>query len=117
MKSSKITFINQPRLSTHEIDEGFGVVKDGKGAHFQFSEWLKYQIEQKAGYADDTRFLDDNKHGNFVAAIKIMNDYVGTSAESCYCHNDFAYQNIFATEPLTVFDPIPILGHPYMDLA
>jgi len=97
--------------------EGFGVIKDGKGVDSRFSEWLDYQIKHKASYATDERFLDDSKHGNFSLAIQKMNEYVGESTESCYCHNDFAYQNIFATEPLTVFDPIPIFGHPYMDLA
>lgn len=105
------------RLMHSAKSEGFGVVKDGKGGYSRFSEWLDYQIKEKASYDGDERFLDDSKHGNFAEAIKIMNGYVGTSTESCYCHNDFAYQNIFATEPLTVFDPIPIFGHPYMDLA
>jgi fructosamine-3-kinase len=97
--------------------EGFGVVKDGKGGHSQFSEWLDYQVTHKSSYVDDERFLDDSKHGNFATAIKVINDYVGTSTESSFCHNDFTFENIFATEPLTVFDPVPILGHPYMDLA
>lgn len=98
--------------------EGFGVVKDGKGKYSRFNEWLDYQLKEKAAYAvDGETFLDDDKHGNFALTIKTMNDFAGASSESCYCHNDFAYQNIFATEPLTVFDPIPIFGHPYMDLA
>lgn len=97
--------------------EGFGVVQDGKGKDSRFSEWLDYQTKHKASYASDERFLDDNKHGNFSIAIQKINEYVGESTESCYCHNDFAYQNIFATDPLTVFDPIPFFGHPYMDLA
>lgn len=105
------------RLMHSAKSKGFGVVKDGKGGYSRFSEWLDYQIKEKASYADEERFLNDNKHGNFADAINIMNEYVGTSTESCYCHNDFTYENIFATEPLTVFDPIPIFGHPYMDLA
>lgn len=105
------------RVMHNAKSEGFGVIKNGKGAYSRFSEWLDYQLKEKASYADDERFLDDGKHGNFSLAIQKMNEYVGESNGSSYCHNDFAYQNIFATEPLTVFDPIPILGHPYMDLA
>ncbi len=94
---------------------GFGVVKDGKGGYSKFSDWLDYEISQSR--SEGAAFLDKDKHGNFSMAVKIMKEFVGTSTESCYCHNDFAYQNIFATDPLTVFDPVPILGHPYMDLA
>ncbi len=108
---------NLLRMMHTAKSEGFGVVKDGKGVDSRFSEWLDYQIKHKASYASDERFLEDSKHGNFSLAIQKMNAYVGESTESCYCHNDFAYQNIFATDPLTVFDPIPIFGHPYMDLA
>lgn len=105
------------RMMHYAKSEGFGVVKDGKGLYSKFSDWLDYEITRKASYADEKRFLDDNKHGDFQTAVRVINDFVGNSIESCYCHNDFAYQNIFATDPLTVFDPIPIFGHPYMDLA
>ncbi len=105
------------RMMHSAKSEGFGVMKDGKGVDSRFSEWLDYQIKHKASYVDDERFLEDSKHGNFSLAIQKMSEYVGESKKSSYCHNDFAYQNIFATEPLTVFDPIPIFGHPYMDLA
>ena len=90
--------------------EGFGSIKDGKGCYRQFSEWLDNEIDRRRPDIDEVG--DD-----FPVAISILNKHVGTSSESSYCHNDFAYQNIFATEPLTVFDPVPILNHPYMDLA
>jgi len=103
------------RMMHQAKSEVFGVVKDGKGGYSKFSEWLDYEINQKR--PEGAAFLDKDKHGDFQNAVKIINEFVGTSTESCYCHNDFAYQNIFATDPLTVFDPIPIFGHPYLDLA
>ncbi len=97
--------------------EGFGVMENGKGNYSKFSEWLEYLINEKVEYVNDVSLLDDSKHGNLSLAIQKINEYVGISTESSYCHNDFAYQNIFATDPLTVFDPVPLLDHPYMDLA
>ncbi len=90
--------------------EGFGSIKDGKGRYKLFSEWLDDEIKSRRPGIDEVG--DD-----FARAVDTINRFVGTSSESSYCHNDFAYQNIFATEPLTVFDPIPVLNHPYMDLA
>ncbi len=105
------------RMMHSATSEGFGILKDGKGQYARFEEWLEYEIKWKALYTEDENYLDRSKHGDFATAIKILNDHVGTSSLSSYCHNDYAYQNIFDTEPLTIFDPIPIVGHPYMDLA
>ncbi|MEI6057506.1 MAG: phosphotransferase, partial [bacterium] len=90
--------------------EGFGSIKDGKGRYAQFNEWLADEIARRRPDIDEVG--DD-----FSVAVTTLSKFIGSSSESRYCHNDFAYQNIFATEPLTVFDPVPVLNHPYMDLA
>ncbi len=90
--------------------EGFGSIKNGKGNYTQFRNWLQDAIDKKRPDLDETS-------DNFPLAIKILVEYVGNSSESSYCHNDFAYQNVFDTDPITIFDPIPTLNHPYMDLA
>lgn len=96
---------------------GFGVLKGDKGEYNDFSQWINHWLEYEGDYPNDPKFINEEKHGSLTLATKIMCEYVGTSSESSYCHSDFAYQNIFATDPLTVFDPIPVLSHPYMDLA
>ena len=98
------------RLMHTATSEGFGSVKNGKGGYERFSEWLDNEIDRRRPAIDEVG-------DNFPAAIATLNKCIGTSSQSSYCHNDFAYQNIFATEPLTVFDPVPVLNHPYMDLA
>ncbi|MEK7184884.1 MAG: phosphotransferase, partial [Patescibacteria group bacterium] len=90
--------------------EGFGSIKNNKGNYKTFGEWLNNEIKSRKLEIDE--ISDD-----FPLAITIFNEYSGDSTQSSYCHNDYAYQNIFATDPLTVFDPIPILSHPYIDLA
>jgi len=90
--------------------EGFGSIKNGKGNYVLFSEWLDNEINSRRPNIDEDA-------EDFSLAVAVINKFIGSSSESSYCHNDFAYQNIFATEPLTVFDPIPVLNHPHMDLA
>ncbi|MEI6396530.1 MAG: hypothetical protein WCO48_00410 [Candidatus Taylorbacteria bacterium] len=50
-------------------------------------------------------------------ALSILNSYVSTQKSTSYCHDDFNISNIFATEPVTVFDPNPKFNVGYFDLA
>ncbi len=109
----KEIFVKMGNLLRHMHEaksEGFGSVKNGKGCYARFDEWLSDEIPRR-------KISQESTTHDFSRAMTILTTYIGTSSQSSYCHNDFAYQNIFATEPLTVFDPVPIFNHPYMDLA
>jgi aminoglycoside phosphotransferase (APT) family kinase protein len=104
------------RMMHNAKSRGFGVLIDGKGKYEHFSEWLDSEISWAESIMKDSSLISEFSE-QISAARKIMSEFVGTSTDSCYGHNDFIYPNIFATDPLTVFDPAPILVHPYMDLA
>lgn len=97
--------------------KGFGTLDNGVGTSPTFSIWLENEMDRKKLKGDPEAFFDTEKHGDLARAREVFVAFVGTSDESSYCHNDYTYENIFATEPFTVIDPVPILGHPYMDLA
>ena len=46
-----------------------------------------------------------------------MTEHVNKEKRSSYCHEDFGTANIFATNPLTVFDPNPRFNNRYIDLG
>lgn len=95
---------------------GFGKPIHGKGEYDDFKSWLLGED----GYAkkkDDIEKLNllDDSYGPIETVIDIL--ISGLENKSVYCHYDFAPENIFATDPVTVFDPIPAFNHPFMDLA
>ena len=48
---------------------------------------------------------------------KILIKALNNSDESIYCHFDFGTHNIFATKPITVFDPSPRFNNFYIDVG
>lgn len=97
---------------------GFGrPVAEGRAEFLAFAQWFQYEIERKLSEVRKFGLLNDDEHGSFSLAAEVLSAFVEKNPQSVYCHNDFTYANIFATSPLTVFDPQPIFGHPYMDLG
>lgn len=84
-----------------------------------FSEWIEKdkKTKDKFKYVEEHKLLDDKKHGSTQEAIQIIKSILGDSGETTYCHDDFHTGNIFATNPITVFDPRPTFNHPYIDIA
>ncbi len=102
--------------------DGFGSIVDGKPQYPDFETWVnKYikgsRFQGKIKFSKDNNLLSDEEHGSLDEAINILKDFVEKDPQSTYCHDDFSSGNIFATEPLTVFDPNPTLNHPYLDLG
>lgn len=96
---------------------GFGKVIDGKGEYASFNEWIDSpDMEKRVRYVEDNNLLS-LEHGDFSHARDILVDYVGGSNKSSYCHFDFGAGHLFATEPLTVFDPNPLFNNGYIDLG
>jgi hypothetical protein len=97
---------------------GYGRMVDGKAEFENFEGWLKNgDIRKKIEYVREHVLLPDTIFGSLKAALKILSEHVSGDPRSVYGHNDFSPPNIFATTPLTVFDPDPMFHHPYVDLA
>lgn len=100
------------------VAEGYGDLVDGKAEYPGIEDWLQdSELQEKLDYAREHKLLEDEIHGSFEQARAVLYSKIGSSASSVYAHSDFHIGNVFATTPLTVFDPIPFLNHPYMDLA
>jgi ATP-dependent DNA helicase RecG len=63
----------------------------------------------------NVKFNDD--HGSVEQVSKILLEHTEKENHSSYCHNDFGASNIFATQPLTIFDPNPRFNNGYLDLG
>lgn len=97
--------------------EGYGHIIDGKGEFSNFKDWLMSEYMQKRFKYSKENGLLGEEHGSLSLACKILVEYIGDEKESSYCHFDFGPFNIFATTPITVFDPDPGLNNGYLDLA
>jgi len=96
---------------------GFGKVIDGKGEYVSFKEWIDtLDMSNRVKYIEENNLLT-LEHGTFSQARNILVDYVGDSNKSSYCHFDYSAGHLFATEPLTVFDPNPLFNNGYIDLG
>jgi len=104
------------RLMHCESVDGYGFVVDGKPEFETVEEWL-------VGSDMKNRFDYIHKHnllagveGELVKALDIIKQHAKTS-RSTYCHDDFGPPNIFATNPITVFDTNPRYNSGYYDLG
>lgn len=104
------------RLMHSKPATGYGFVVDGKPEFETVEEWL-------AGDDMKNRFDYIDKH-NILAGIEdvltkaldVIIEHSKTSS-STYCHDDFGQANIFATDPITVFDANPRFNSGYYDLG
>ncbi|MES3031916.1 MAG: aminoglycoside phosphotransferase family protein [Patescibacteria group bacterium] len=97
--------------------EGYGRVVDGKPQYSQFGEWLSgNDVQKQIKYVKENKLLGD-EHGSLALALEILTEHVKKNKKSSYCHDDFGRANIFATNPLTVFDPRPRFNNGYIDLG
>lgn len=101
--------------------EGYSNIVNKKSSpeYFSITEWLEgdSSMHEQVEYVKEHKLLDDEKHGSIEDVFNILISSIGDSKESVYCHNDFGGANVFATEPLTVFDPWPCFHHPFMDIT
>jgi fructosamine-3-kinase len=106
----------------HQVKgEGYSnVVNDkSKSEYYTVAEWLAGDVRtnEQFAYVKENMLLDEIEHGSIGKVCDIITSHIGSGKETVYCHNDFHAGNIFATTPLTVFDPWPCFHHPYMDIA
>ncbi|MEI8062395.1 MAG: phosphotransferase [bacterium] len=101
------------------IADGYGKIIDSKGEYANFKSWILEDAEIKKCITDikENNLLNETEHGSIDAACKILINYVEANPKCTYCHHDFAPGNIFATDPITIFDPDPMFNNPILDLA
>lgn len=96
--------------------EGYGRLINGKAEFSKFKDWLlSEKVQQKFRYAKENGLLGE-EHGSPSLACEILLEYM-SDKKSSYCHFDFDTSNMFATSPITVFDPNPELNDGYIDLG
>ena len=96
---------------------GFGKAIDGKGEFASFKEWVdSADMAKRIKYVEDNNLIN-SELGNFAEARDVLVNFVGDSDMSSYCHFDYGAKHLFATEPLTVFDPNPLFNIGYIDLG
>lgn len=97
--------------------KGFGLVVEGNAQFDTFDAWITNEdIEKRISYTKEHNLLSD-EHGSIELAQEILKEHVARGSTSSYCHDDFGSANIFATDPLTVFDPNPRFNNGYLDLG
>ena len=99
---------------------GYGNVKDNSiGEYDKFEDWVfkNPQTNNQFNYIDKYNLLPEEKYGSRNEALEIIFSFIIHSPQSVYCHGDYSPENIFNTEPMTVFDPVPIFNTPYFDIS
>lgn len=95
---------------------GYGRLVNGQPEFATFENFLQSKnVQKKITYVSENAILGE-EHGSPSVATDILLKHNENRAPS-YCHEDFGSQNIFATHPITVFDPDPRLNDGYMDLG
>ncbi len=104
------------RLMHEPRGEGYGNVIDGKGEYETFAEWLNgADMQKRMAYVQENKVLPDILE-LLPKIFEILKDHAEKENKSSFCHDDFA-GNIFATDPLTVFDPNPRFNNRYVDVG
>ncbi len=99
------------------VAHGYGRVVEGKAQYETFEEWFNGEdVQKQIVYVKENNLLNE-EHGSLSQAFTILKEHTDKAKQSSYCHDDFGTANIFATEPLTVFDPNPRFNNNYMDLG
>lgn len=97
--------------------EGYGRIIDGKTEFANFEDWIESEDMQKRFQYVNENMLLGEEHGSLSIAIQILIKHVNGENKSSYCHFDFGTSNMFATQPITIFDPNPEFNNPYLDLG
>ncbi|MCC6323739.1 phosphotransferase [Candidatus Nomurabacteria bacterium] len=97
--------------------EGYGRVVDGKAEFTEFKDWINSEdMKKRYQYVSENMLLGE-EHGSLTTAIEILIEHTNNENKSSYCHDDFGTSNMFATHPITIFDPSPKFNNRYIDLG
>lgn len=118
LEQKKYYEMGQVLRKMHEPQaEGYGNLEVDRKPHVSFQEWVSNDYMQgKFKYVKEHGLLSE-EHGSLDEAINRLTEHTEKDTSVSYCHGDFAAPNIFATEPITVFDPYPNVNNRYIDLG
>lgn len=102
------------------VTDGFGPWGEEEKAKYKtFEDWTinDKHIPNQITYTKENNLLPKEIFGSIDEIIKKLIRYTENDKRSTYCHFDFSPGNILNTEPITIFDPVCLVNHPYLDLA
>ena len=95
-----------------ESADGYGFVVDGKPEFETVEEWLEGDdMKRRFDYIDEHNLLEGIED-ELDKALEVTKQH-SENSDSTYCHDDFGTANIFATDPITIFDPQPKFNSGY----
>lgn len=101
--------------------EGFGFPipeNRTKGNFVTFKEEFENTfLKRRANWLKEQGVITDQDLSSTQTAIEIIEKDLRSGIKPSLVHDDFRPYNIFASEPITVFDPNPRITHPFMCLA
>lgn len=96
---------------------GYGRLRGGAPQQSSFREWVAEDIRERLEHVRATGLFDPVAHGRLDDAIEVLAAHCDAHPRVSFCHNDLSPANVFDTQPMTVFDPDPIVGHGLIDLG
>lgn len=128
----KLTEKNGEKIA-YEIGENIGKIAKSKGKWFG---WIKKierdtavgEYDRMEDYYDglerritknltEKNLIEEKERTKFHKAIQTIKKDFTLGTKASLNHEDIRFDNIFLTEPITIFDPNVRLDHPLMDLA
>jgi len=104
------------RLMHSEKVTGYGRVVDEKPEFETVEEWLEgADMKKRFDYIYEHNLLE-GVEGELTKALDVIKQN-SKKEKSTYCHDDFVPPNMFATDPITIFDANPRFNSIYYDLG
>lgn len=104
------------RLMHSERAHGYGFVVDGQPEFETVEEWLAgNDMKKRFDYIQENNLLD-GLEDILEKSLEVIKKHAETN-DSTYCHDDYGPHNMFATEPITIFDTSPKFNSGYYDLG
>jgi hypothetical protein len=108
--------VGQTLARMHEAkSSGFGRPAEGGGEFETFEGWAASEsVQKRIIYVVENGLVHEEAARS---SFEVLNAYTLEHPETCFCHYDFTAPNMFATEPITVFDPNPTHAPGLLDIA
>jgi len=104
------------RLMHSEKANGYGFVVDGKPEFETVEDWLAgTDMKKRFDYISEHNLLE-GLEDVLEKSLAVIKQHAETN-DSTYCHDDYGPHNMFATEPITIFDTSPKFNSGYYDLG
>lgn len=101
----------------HSVEtKGYGSVVEDRAEFETAKEWLAGEdLTERISYAREHGLFDGFEE-KLQHSLDTIKKYAETTS-STYCHADFGTANMFATDPITIFDSNPKYNSGYYDLG